>query len=550
MTETIDYDVAVVGFGPSGALAANLLGAAGIRTICLDRQSEVYDKPRAIALDHEIMRLFDNIGIAEQVAPYIAPFDLSEHFGADGRLLRRVGMIGEPYPLGYTPTMVFTQPPVERILRKAAEDRATVDIRLGQGLVYLAQRPDHVDVGMRSENGEQHTLKARYVIGCDGASSTVRALTGISLEDLEFDEPWVVADFLVNEAALSKLPANSAHFCEPSRPIALVNGPGNHRRWEIMLLEDEDPAEMRQPEKVWELVARWLSPSDAELWRAASYRFHALVAEEWSSGRVFLAGDAAHQQPPILGQGMCQGMRDVANLCWRLADVINGAAPPDILDAYGLERGTHVRELTNRIKTIGAVLCERDPVAARLRDEQMLQASGGKAQTTTRQSVIPPIAAGSLSINMNPGRGQLFPQPEVLCDRATGETALLDRVIGAGWRLIVDGHGQTAETLAELGLAAEASRVTFAALVSAGGPSPTDAVIGVRTLVETGSVMSQWFATHGCSAAVVRPDHYVFGVGGSSDAIAMLDELRGLRGLQPRSPSAGDRKQVDPPVPA
>ncbi|MDF3086651.1 FAD-dependent monooxygenase, partial [Burkholderia sola] len=135
-------------------------------------------------------------------------------------------------------------------------------------------------------------------IGCDGASSTVRTQLSIEYEDLVFDEPWLVVDLRVNERGIEKLPKVAIQYCEPSRPCTYIVGPGGHRRWEIMLMPGEDPREMQTEEQVWKLLSRWLTREDAELWRAASYRFHALVAKEWRRGRVFIAGDAAHQQPP------------------------------------------------------------------------------------------------------------------------------------------------------------------------------------------------------------------------------------------------------------
>ena len=210
------------------------------------------------------------------------------------------------------------------------------------------------------------------MIACDGASSGTRQQLGIAFEDLVFDEPWLVVDLQVNNAALGKLPETAAQFCDPSRPTSFIIGPGNHRRFEIMLLPGEDPREMEEPAQVWRLLARWITPDDATLWRAASYRFHALVAQEWRRGRVFLAGDAAHQQPPFIGQGMCQGIRDVGNLVWKLDRVLKGQSGAELLDTYGEERSEHVRQLTTRIKAIGHVICERDPVAAEARDARIL----------------------------------------------------------------------------------------------------------------------------------------------------------------------------------
>jgi 3-(3-hydroxy-phenyl)propionate hydroxylase len=307
------YDVAVVGFGPSGAVCAGLLGRLGLTTLAIDRSRKLYDRPRAFALDHEIMRVFQNLGIADALSvggpggPYIAPFMPAEYRGVDGQLIKRLGAIAPPWPLGWCPSMVFNQPAVEEELRRSVSARPEVAVSLGTELTGIEQARDEVTLELRDDAGDRRVARARYVVGCDGATSTVRALLGITHEDLAFDESWLVIDALVNDAGAAKLPRVGVHRCEPSRPSTYLLGPGAHRRWEIMLLPGEDPREMETEARVWELLARWITPADARLWRAASYRFHALVAREWRRGRVFIAGDAAHQQPPFTGQGMCQG---------------------------------------------------------------------------------------------------------------------------------------------------------------------------------------------------------------------------------------------------
>ena len=205
-----DYTVVVVGHGPTGAIAASLLGHRNIRTLAIDRQRDVYDKPRAIAIDHEILRMLDNLGAAERVLPYIAPFPASQHFGAKGQLIRRVDMVPEPYPLGYTPSMVFTQPPVEAALRAHAAAYGSVDVELGMELLGFDQSPDHVTLQLRDDKQAMHSITADYMIACDGASSGTRQALGIAFEDLVFDEPWLVVDLQVNSAVLGKLPETAA----------------------------------------------------------------------------------------------------------------------------------------------------------------------------------------------------------------------------------------------------------------------------------------------------------------------------------------------------
>jgi 3-(3-hydroxy-phenyl)propionate hydroxylase len=489
-----DADVAVVGFGPTGAVAAALLGQAGLRVQVIDRSTEVYPLPRAIALDHEIMRVFQQIGIAEAIAPHVEPFTPSEYFGVDGQLIRRMTMVAPPYPQAWTPSMVFSQPPVEQALRERVAALPNVDIALGVELAGLQQDADGVTLELRG--GGRRALRTRWVIGADGGSSTVRALAGIVLDDLDFDEAWLVVDVQVNERGLARLPKTSVQYCEPERPCTLVIGPGHHRRWEISLKPGEDPREAATPEGTWRHLARWLTPGDATLWRQASYRFHALVAQRWRAGRVFVAGDAAHMQPPFLGQGMCQGIRDAANLAWKLAAVVTGQAPAAaaeaLLDSYGIERSAHVRELTTRIKAIGAVICERDPVRAHERDARLLAECGGVVKDTPRQDVLPRLEAGWLSAVPGSARGTLFAQPRLMSG------GRMDDRFGAGWRLVLDGA---------LVAPAAASRLT---------------VVDLAAEPEAEGVVAAWMRRHETHAALVRPDHYVYGVAATPDQLEAL----------------------------
>ncbi|WP_262049407.1 bifunctional 3-(3-hydroxy-phenyl)propionate/3-hydroxycinnamic acid hydroxylase [Bradyrhizobium sp. Bra78] len=534
MTEAAatDHDVLVIGFGPTGAVAAGQLGRLGHRTLVIDRLADVYDKPRAIALDHEIFRQFDNMGLAEAIAPHVEPFTASEHFGVDGRLIRRVDMVAKPYPLGYTPSMVFSQPAVEAELRRRATSFSNVRAELGVELIDLVQTSDRVEAKLKETNGKRRSVTARYVLGCDGASSTVREIAGLGLEDLIFDEPWLVVDVRVNESALHKLPLCSAQFCNPARPVSFLIGPKNHRRWEIMLLPGEDARQMERPENVWKLLAPWLTPQDGELWRAASYRFHALVADVWRNGRILIAGDAAHQQPPFIGQGMCQGVRDATNLVWKLDRVLRGVSSDRLLDSYTVERKAHVIELTGKIKAIGQSICERDPVAARRRDARILAEGGGKPLQITRQEIIPPLRAGVLANHEGPARGSLFPQPRIA---SAGTVRLLDEVTGPGLRAFIDGRRSDAADLLAL---CTARPYLFAAAVAPAGSGAPD------VLQETEGVLASWFDRHDAIATIVRPDHYVFGT--ARTAAELGDLLREIEARLHDVPAGRDSHNFDP----
>jgi 3-(3-hydroxy-phenyl)propionate hydroxylase len=517
-----DHDVLIIGFGPTGAVAAGMLGRLGHRTLVIDRLTGVYDKPRAIALDHEIFRHFDNMGLAEAVSPYVEPFTASEHFGVDGQLIRRVDMVSKPYPLGYTPSMVFNQPAVETELRRHAIGFPSVRAELGVELLDLSQTPDRVEAKLKDASGQLRSVTAQYVLGCDGASSNVRQIAGIGLDDLIFDEPWLVVDVRMNENALAKLPQNSAQFCNPARPVSFIIGPGNHRRWEIMLLPGEDPRQMEQPETVWALLSPRLTPHDGTLWRAASYRFHALVATNWRNGRILIAGDAAHQQPPFIGQGMCQGVRDATNIVWKLDLVLKGRSSDSLLDTYTTERKQHVIELTGKIKAIGHSICERDPLAARRRDARILAEGGGKPLFITRQEIVPPLRSGFLSDRQTPARGSLFPQPRIACD---GAVRLLDKVTGARWGVFIDGRRSDAGSL--ISLCAGCPDLSAVAVIPAGAGTP-------GALEETEGVLAGWFDRHDVVAAIVRPDHYVFGTARNASELSdLLGETNSRLGAVP-----------------
>jgi 3-(3-hydroxy-phenyl)propionate hydroxylase len=454
----------------------------------------VYDKPRAIALDHEIMRVFQQLGVVDQVTPFMEPFTDSCHYGMDGQLIRRMSTVPPPYPQGYTPSIVFTQPPVEEVLRAHVRGLPAVRVALGTEVTGLTQDADGVTLQLRADDGRDSVARARYVIACDGASSTVRGLVGIELGDLGFDEPWLVVDVRVNDRGLARLPRESAQYCEAERPASYLIGPGNHRRWEISINPGEDPQQVATPEGTWKLLARWITPADGTLWRQASYRFHALVAERWRSGRVFVAGDSAHQQPPFLGQGMCQGVRDVANLAWKLGAVLRGQAGDALLDTYGSERGGHVTELTTRIKHIGLAIGERDPLRARQRDARLLAECGGTVKPTPRQEVQPPLGAGLAFEAAHGANGTLFPQPWVL---RAGVKHHLDALAGTGWRLMLTAAGG----------------LTPDPVQAAHFPMPLAVVdFGASDWAEADGVAAAWFDRQQCRAALVRPDHYVFGV--------------------------------------
>jgi 3-(3-hydroxy-phenyl)propionate hydroxylase len=511
------FDVAVIGLGPVGAVLAGLLGQAGIRTLAIDKLPDIYPLPRAIGLDHEIMRVMQGLGLAEAIQPFVTPYRPTEYHGLNGKVIARYASLPPPFPQGWEPGYMFDQPQFERALRRRLKELPTVDVRLETSLESFEANDSFVEMTLVGKTREK--VSARYVVGCDGASSLVRKTLGVQFDSLDFDEPWLVVDVLVEPHALPRLPETIIQFCNPERPASYIVGPGPHRRWEIMLQPDERPEDMTRDEAIWPLLSRWLKPGDAKLWRSACYVFHALVAGEWRKGRVFLAGDAAHMTPPFMAQGMCQGIRDAANLAWKLDLALKGAAGGALLDSYEQERKPHVLATTEKAKELGRVICERDAVRARERDRRLLAERGDPPQVAYRQDLIPPLKLGALAAG-RPGIGSRFPQPRIKTDQGD---LLLDDFVSNGFRLFL------ADADAVTSIAADLRRSLTRLGAGVVCLTPNDRVSTQHAdsscLVETGTLLRDWFALHGVVAALVRPDHYVMATFATPEQIWIANNL-------------------------
>jgi 3-(3-hydroxy-phenyl)propionate hydroxylase len=321
---TPPFDVAIVGLGPTGATLANLCGMWGLRTVVYERSRAPFPQPRACHLDAEIARVFQHLGFEDDLHRVLTVSAGMEYVDADGRrLFNFEGFEREPL-LGWHEDYVFIQPQLDAMLRAGLQQYAHVTVNLGVDAPGLVELRD----------------VARFVVACDGGTSPVREQLGIALIDTGFDERWLVVDVMLHDPAMPRLPTIIQQVCDRQRLATFVPSHGSHRRWEFRLADDE------QVPDVWRLLGRWgVTAQNADLVRAVGYRFHALVAERWRDGNVFLAGDAAHQMPPFMGQGMCSGIRDAANLAWKLAEVTHGGEP-SLLDSYEAERRPHVAAVT------------------------------------------------------------------------------------------------------------------------------------------------------------------------------------------------------------
>lgn len=499
------YDVAILGGGPVGAFAANLLGKQGIKTLIVEKELQPFPLPRAVHIDHEMVRLMQSIGLTDKILPNMRDTEGHLHIGADHGVIRYMGTNGKSRPFGWSNDYFFYQPELEDDLRNALAFLPSVNLQLGTEFIDLNQSEDSITLTLR-KSGKEFKEQARWVIGCDGARSLVRKKLNIVLDDLKFEEPWLVVDAEVEGDVkfpnLSGVPENadlqqlSIMMCDPKRPATIVPGRGNHRRWELMLLPGEEDTEMMKPKKVAELLAPYLDGVPHKIVRASTYRFHGLVAKQWQKGQVFLAGDAAHQTPPFFGQGMCHGIRDVANLSWKMAMIVKEQADQSILSTYQLERDPHVRSVINAAVSAGRYICILDDDKAKARDIEIRQKVQNNELPTTAADLIPPIINGIID-SSSAKAGNRFIQPLI---NTNGKEVLLDDIAKGQWKLFVKNN--------DVLIKAEAAKQHYLNDLELN-------IFNVETLGECNELIS-WLENSQANAVLIRPDFYVYGTAKNS----------------------------------
>lgn len=519
------FDAVISGYGPTGATLANLLGSYGMRVAVLDRQKEIYDKPRAITADHEAMRAFQAVGLAHTIAEGTSPHPGTDFVGINGDVIKRFYPMPSPGPLGWEPTFMFYQPKLEAQLRAGVDRFPNIKVLLEHTVERHQQLEELVEVEVSSVSGQKQVLKTRYLLACEGARSGIRAQMGVPLHDLAFDEWWVVVD-----AQLTKdidLPERCVQYCRPSRPGTYIVGPERLRRWEIKVMPGESPEMFNDTDHLQQVLSSFVDISAIEVQRVAVYRFHAVVAERWRDRRVFLVGDAAHQMPPFMGQGLCAGVRDAYNLAWKLDAVLNGQAADSLLDTYAAERKPHVQQVVEHAKSFGLIIGELNEEAALARDLKLGAELRDGTAVTVRQAFIPGLTHGLLGSveeqELAAGAGQLFPQPKIL--QKAGPSLLFDDVVGKRFAVVCDSP--------ELANAAVRQILTWPIktdfrvfLLDSTSRSAMEVMTNVKVIQPEEPFIESWLKRFESNFAVVRPDGFAYAAGkGASQLEQHLLEL-------------------------
>ena len=487
-----DTDVVVVGCGPTGATLANLLALGGVRVLILEREDEIYPLPRAVHFDDEIMRVFQTIGISEKLKEMVQINSGMRFVDKENNILLDWPRPKEIGRHGWYPSYRFHQPDLETLLREKLHTIDTVDMKFGTEVLSVTSNKLYTEVFFKDRNsGLSTSVRSKYVVGCDGANSIIRSVIGEEKYDCGFQERWLVADVLLKEE-LPELGDRTIQHCSNTRPITYCGQPKNRRRWEIRLLDEESELEFTKPSKVWSILKKWINPKVAELERTAVYTFRSMVSKKWMKGRLFIAGDAAHLMPPFMGQGMCAGIRDVANLAWKLVAEIKNQAEAGLLDTYESERVPHVQKYIDTAIKLGGLINATDPTNA------FESSKKNTKNGTTMKSLYPELGIGLgsfLGSNLKKHRGLIASQPRL------SKNQLMDDL--SGYKSVFISRSPIKRLLDNI------SELPF---------------LCIDTIAEPR--LNQFLDDLDVEAALIRPDRYILGTAKSFDEQEALISIR------------------------
>ena len=531
------YDVVQIGYGPVSEIMALALARQG-RSVCVFERWRVrFSLPRAVCIDHELYRVLSALGMGEQLPAVSHAGPEYRWFNADWKELLSIDWKSESISGGPEVNFVH-QPTLEKMFEDVVQACPNVELKLGWEAVEATQTADYVELKVRDfETDERRTVRAKYLIGADGANSLVREAIGSTQEDRGFEADWLVIDVLPNEGVTLDVPP-AAQWCNPVRPTTIVPAgvkDGRYfRRWEFMRLPGESREDLEHEVVAWKLLAPWVTRDQATIVRHKVYTFRSLLANTWRKGRMLIAGDAAHVMPPFMGQGMCAGLRDDWNLAWKLNLVLDGKADDTLLDTYQPERRPHVSDVIDLSMYLGRIICIPDAAKAVERDAAFF---GG---TAPPPPAFPSLTDGILRRSAD-GRvlapaGLLSPHGRVSLQ---GREGRFDDLVGLGFVLV----SRSASALASIG---DAQRALLDALgakrvvVNAAGDANA-----AGALLDLDDKFIPYMQQHGIDTMLVRPDFYLYGaVAEPAEINRLIDDL--ALDLERHGVRLGQRRAAQP----
>lgn len=533
--------VVVVGGGPNGMATANLLGAYGIRTIVIERETQILDYPRAVGMDDEALRLFQAVGLADRLARDMIQSVPMRLFRADGKCFAHIRPGTREF--GWWRRNIFMQQLAEKVLREGVSRYENVELRLGEEVVGVSQDGSGVALQVRDASGRTYSLLCDYCVAADGGRSPMREMLGLKLVGRTHPIKWVVVDVRNAEVDAPYTALN----CDPRRPNVCIYLPYGFRRWEFLVFPHEDAQAIAEPGSVRRLLAPYVAdPARLDIVRARTYTHHSRVAERFVQGRVALVGDAAHLSPPWIGQGLNAGLRDAGNIAWKLAGIVRGQLAPSVLGTYEQERHRHAKAMIALADAFGAMLMPTSRAKAWLRDRffSAIRMAPGvrdyvlqmrfKPMPRYEQGVVVP-AQGASAV------GRMLIQPDV--EDATGERRKLDDVLGSwfaviGWEVDPQAGMTDADRQSWNALGARFVQISRARSASQPGLRLQSAQ-GTVCVEDVDNHFADWIAAHPCSIVVVRPDRYV---AAQTTARGLPDVMQALRAFMPSPAPARQRE--------
>ena len=398
----LDFDIVIVGLGPTGGTLANLLAMHNVSVLILEKEGNIYNLPRAVHFDDEIMRVFQTIGITKSLSKKLIINKGTKFIDDNGELLLDWPRPKKITENGWYPSYRFHQPDLERSLRHNLKKYKNATIVQNAEVYKTINKKDYVEVNYKNtKTNKIHSLKSKYLIGCDGANSFLRNEINSEMEHLGFEQRWAVIDVILKRKKMS-LPDRTIQYCSQSRPATYCRNVGRRRRWEIALKDDECADTFFEDKTLWKFLSRWIIPNEAKIERKTIYTFQSAIAKQWRKGRIFLVGDAAHLTPPFMGQGMCAGIRDASNLAWKITMCCNKGHNEKLLDTYQSERSSNVRDYIKTAMKMGELL--NSIGGSDVSDTVFIQPDG-----SIKMNTIKPKLGKGLGISKDPNRGKIFP---------------------------------------------------------------------------------------------------------------------------------------------
>jgi len=504
-----DFQVVIVGAGPVGLTLANILGLQGVRTLVADERDTLIDYPRGVGLDDEALRTFQAIGLVKEILPHTVPNQILRFFDAKRRLLAE--MAPPDAQFGWPKRNGFVQPLVDAELLRGLDRFEHVEVRWGRRMDGCSESADAVTV----ELADNSSVTARYLVGCDGGRSATRRVMGVSFDGTTSSTRWLVVD-VANDPLGHP---NSEVGADPARPYASISIAHGIRRFEFMIHADESDELAEDPAFITRMLGLLVPhPERVDVIRHRLYTHHSRIAGAFRSGRMLLAGDAAHLMPVWQGQGYNSGIRDAANLGWKLAAVVNGRADDALLDTYDVERRKHARAMIDLSTMVGRVISPTNRRVASLRDRVIRSAS---VVPTLKRYVLemrfkpmPRYEQGAVFHGEHRSEtspvGTLFVQPRV--DTRDRDDVLLDDVLGTGFAVLCwnnNPHALLSPDIFERWKALDANFVEARPITQLHWTGHDDAdvlIVGDRT-----GDLKAWFDAHTESVLFLRPDRCIAG---------------------------------------